>query len=108
MNIINENKGIILGLIVVFVAAVSYGYWSGYIISSPSEVTNQASTEAVSNGLEDCPGHQIEEIVVVAAEANNEANTEANNAEEDNDAIVAVQVNEAINQAEGTDGLPNE
>ena len=104
MNIINENKGIILGLIVVFVAAVSYGYWSGYIISSPSEVTNQASTEAVSNGLEDCPGHQIEEIVVVAAEAN----TEANNAEEDNDAIVAVQVNEAINQAEGTDGLPNE
>jgi len=44
------------------------------------------------------------EIVVIAAEANNEAN----NTEEDNEAIVAVQVNEAINQAEGTDGLPNE
>ena len=97
MNIINENKGIIIGLIAVFVAAVSYGYWSGYTISSPNEVGNQASTEAVSNNPET---ETLGEIVVVAAEASN--------AEEDNDAIVAVQVNEAINKAEGTDGLPNE
>jgi hypothetical protein len=101
MNIINENKGIIIGLIAVFVVSVSYGYWSGYTVSSPNEVSNQTSTEAVSNSPE---AETLGEIVVIAAEANNEAN----NTEEDNEAIVAVQVNEAINQAEGTDGLPNE
>jgi|6_EtaG_2_1085325.scaffolds.fasta_scaffold220265_1 flagellar basal body-associated protein FliL len=92
MNIINKNKGIIVGLVTVFAAAFGLSYWA---VNNNNDNNQEPTEQTVVNNPE---SEDLEEIIVIA--------DKADFAEKANEAAVANQVNAAVKLSEDSDDLP--